>query len=529
MEKKTWRWPPILIGGVLLVAYFSSRLFNLTILPLFLDEGMHIGWSLQIAEEGRLFGITDVGKNFPIWVMSLIVPRRDSNLLETARFLSVLYGMFGLLGCYWLGQQLFDRRVGSMAALLYLVVPFTFFYDRMALVDGLLATLAIYVVLLSIGLGRKADWKYSIGLGTVLALAYMTKFNGFVLGVLPVLLFVTYLDRPIRARLWKWLLLSYGISAIGLLPLFVNFSTHWHSIGRKLWLGSEGTVLWSTWLLNGRDTLLFLAHYLTWPIFLVVSLGVGLAAIRCEREKLMLLVIAGVTMATFVFFPEAGRLYPRYLLPAAPFLLMIAAHTMLVMADKLTGYMPERAGSSWTLPVASGLILVISLPALWFDYQLAVDPVQAPFVKIDQYQYISGSPAGYGLREAADYLKGQLQGSEQIIVVYDEHPSHIPRGVQIYLHNQPDIKHRTLAFWREEPEYLAQHLLMQSNPVYIVVSNVPEPGSEFDFEAWSYVQRLAQFNKPGGLNSILIYGKVKWGGISQESCNNYVKIDMEFR
>jgi 4-amino-4-deoxy-L-arabinose transferase-like glycosyltransferase len=110
----------------------------------------------------------------------------------------------------------------------------------MALVDGLLATLAIYVVLLSIGLGRKADWKHSVGLGAVLALAYMTKFNGFVLGVLPVLLFVVYLDRALRALPWKWLLLAYGISAIGLLPLLVDFSTHWHSIGRKLWLGSGG-------------------------------------------------------------------------------------------------------------------------------------------------------------------------------------------------------------------------------------------------------------------------------------------------
>jgi hypothetical protein len=171
--------------------------------------------------------------------------------------------------------------------------------------------------------------------------------------------------------------------------------------------------------------------------------------------------------------------------------------------------MPKRSGSGWTLPVASCLVLAISLPALWFDYWLAVDPVQAPLVKIDQYQYISGSPAGYGLREAADYLKDQLENSEQIVAVYNEHPSHIPRGVQIYLHNQPDITHRTLAFWREEPDYLAQHLLMQSKPVFIVVSDVPEPGSEFDFEGWPYIQRLAQFEKPGGLSSILIYGKVE--------------------
>ena len=64
-------------------------------------------------------------------------------------------------------------------------------------------------------------------------------------------------------------------------------------------------------------------------------------------------------------------------------------------------------------------------------------------------------------------------------------------------------------FWREEPDYLAQHLLMQSNPVFIVVSNIPEPGSEFDFEGWPYVQRLAQFKKPDSLNSVLIYGKVE--------------------
>lgn len=276
--------------------------------------------------------------------------------------------MFGPLGCFWLGKQLFDNRLGFFGPLLHLVVPFTFFYDRMALVDGQLATSAVYVVLLSIGLGRNVDWKYSVGLGSVLALAYMTKFNGFVLGVLPLVVFVAYPDRPIRRLPWKLFQLAYGLSTVGLVPLIVNFSTHWSSIGRKLWLGSEGTVLWSTWLLNGRDTLLFLAHYLSWSVFLVICFGAGLAVVQRQRETLMLLVVVGVTITTFIFFPEAGRLYPRYLLLAVPFLLLIAARTIMVMAAKLTGYMQKRSGSGWTLLVAACLILVTSLPALWFDY-----------------------------------------------------------------------------------------------------------------------------------------------------------------
>ena len=50
------------------------------------------------------------------------------------------------------------------------------------------------------------------------------------------------------------------------------------------------------------------------------------------------------------------------------------------------------------------LASVISLQGLVFAFQLLKDPSNAPFPSDDRHQFVSGWPAGYGVREAAKRL-----------------------------------------------------------------------------------------------------------------------------
>ena len=507
MRRNQQLWKSFYPEVVLLIIYFATRLFHLNLLPMFVDEATHIRWAIEIVREGDFSSAIEASRLFPIWSISLVVPSAANDLLWASRLVSVGFGVWGLIGCYLLGKQLFNRQVGILASVLYLVVPYTFFYDRMALVDSLLAIWAIYVVLFSLLLGAKPSLKYGISLGVVLALASLTKLNGFTFGILPLVVLAarfTYLRRKFP---WKPLLLAYGVGLLGFVPLALSSSTEWWQIEHRTWLGQESdTPLWSTWLFNGSDTALYLAQNLSWLVFIVACLGIILTMVRRQRDELLLCGAVGIILAIFIFLSRSDKTYPRYLLPAVPFLLVIVAQTIIWAAHKFA----DQAKSQFGV-ISSGVTFIIILPALWFDYWFMTNPAQAPLLEIDRFQYIESNYAGYGLVETADYLRDQLSHVERIIVVCPERPSTLSAVLQVYLYDeQQRIIYLTMDFSKEDLDILAQRLQEQSVPVFIVIPDPPPDvtKSKVAFDAWPYIQRVAHFERPGGLTGVNIYKKI---------------------
>ncbi|MFH1280668.1 MAG: hypothetical protein ABII08_03610, partial [Candidatus Beckwithbacteria bacterium] len=94
----------------------------------------------------------------------------------------------------------------------------------------------------------------------------------------------------------------------------------------------------------------------------------------------------------FLLIVSAKILFPRYLLPMVPFLLIYAA-----------------SGFSWLkqkLPKSLRPLLIIFLLApAWFSWQIMQNSAAAALPEIDKWQYITGWPSGYGVKELTDYLK----------------------------------------------------------------------------------------------------------------------------
>jgi hypothetical protein len=503
----------ILIELALVISYFASRLLHLTLLPIFVDESLHISWAVKMAATGRLLGITDAGKFLSIWIMRLFVPVAG-DLLWTERLVSVGIGVFGLSGCYLLGRRLFGRQVGLIAAGLYLITPFIFFYDRMALVDGLLTVLAIYVAFFSFELMRGRRVGYGIGLGLVLALAISTKLNGAMLCLLPLLVVGAYLFKPSGAPPWKVLALAYAIAVLGFVPLvaesllLVDFlsSPHWKREFNKSVVDRSSLLLWQAWLANAVMALHYLTRYVTPTVFLAAGAGGVLAIVRRRRDEMVLLGMAGVIVALFVFISNPERWYPRYLLPAVPFVLLLVARTIAVGAGRLRGYLASRQTRGWAAAVAVGVVLVISLPGLWFDYWLVIDPVGAPLVEIDQFQYINGRTSGYGLPEVAHFLRNELAESQNIFLGYDKSSSYWT-GLSVYLYDQRDhIQYAAIDFSRADPDGIVRQLSAAQNISVFVLLRPPfDEGLRIDFDSWPYSRHVAHFDKPDGRTGLDIY------------------------
>jgi hypothetical protein len=507
-NKYYWKTPLPLFA--LLILYFTSRLYHLANFPMFADEGLHIWRAIVVTREGLFAEILRLGKFLTIWIMSIFVPFSSDHLLWMGRFISVVFGALGLVGCYLLGKRLFNHRVGLMVALLYLVVPYTFFYDRMAHVDGPLTVLAVYVTYFSLRFAQRPTLISSVILGFTLMLLVITKLNGFVLGMIPLLVLITaHHFQNLRSFPWSRFVLVYGIASLGFIPLFLNFNTHWDRAWDRMQVSrpaSNTLPFWLTWLSNIEDIFYFLGQNLSWIVFCLVCLGAVMALIHRHKNDWLLWGSAALTLVVFVVVPKADGWYPRYLLPAVPFLLLIAAQTIDWGLNKLQQYLSDTSTQMWSYGLGVLLMVIIILPALWFDYRHLANPPQTPFVEIDRWQYISGAYAGYALDQSADFIRQQLPPAGQIVVVYDNHPGSIYDVLQSYLYGEHNrIIHVILNFAAEDPDQMAQKLQAESKPVFLILSDPPTDERTINPDTWPYIERVARFERPGGQTAINIY------------------------
>jgi len=218
--------------------YLATRLSRLMVLPVFLDEAMHLDWAFRTAATGRLVGISDGGRYLPIWLYAVIATGA-ADPLRAARLLSVIAGLAAVLGLAWLGRLLHSRGAGLLAAFLYVAAPFTLVYDRMALVDALLAALVVFALVFGVLWSRSAARRWMIALGLAVGAAGLTKLSGLLLLPLPALVALGA-RGPARARLPPGLIWIYAIVAVGLAPLLLDAASTGRFFQENLWVLQSG-------------------------------------------------------------------------------------------------------------------------------------------------------------------------------------------------------------------------------------------------------------------------------------------------
>ncbi|MFA6533521.1 MAG: glycosyltransferase family 39 protein, partial [Patescibacteria group bacterium] len=177
MIKNKLTIPLILIFFISLI-YFFSRLQNLTAIPVFGDEAIYLRWSqvMKSVETLRFLPLTDGKQPLFMW---LVIPmfKIFSDPLYAGRFLSVLAGFGNMVGIGAIVYLITKGNLKSIlvAEILYLFLPFTFFFDRLALADNLLSFFGIWSLFLTLLLMQKPRLDVSLILGATLGFAWITK------------------------------------------------------------------------------------------------------------------------------------------------------------------------------------------------------------------------------------------------------------------------------------------------------------------------------------------------------------------
>lgn len=347
--------------GLLLIVFGLTRFYHLGVMPPFLDELIYVRWLNAIKFSGDwLIPLTEFGwEPLQIWAAALI-NRLVVDPVLSLRLTSVLISGLSLI--------FINKLAGRTASLFYILSPIILMHDRLGLRGDNLVVLAVLMVFW----GLKKRLPFWTGLGLAVGLFAKTT-----AAALPVVVILSYL--------WLWRKLKPA-DFLAALMAAVPIGFYWLTGTLGLVIAKQNTFVGEAVIRNNLLQIgTWLYQYLTWPVGLLIIAGMIVAI----KNRLMLInwLIPAVLLSV-----SAKILFPRYLLPIMPFLFIYAA-----------------TGLNWlkqTLPRAlRPFLIVFFLVPAWFSWQILKDVATAPLPEIDKWQYVTGWPSGYGVKELIDYLQ----------------------------------------------------------------------------------------------------------------------------
>lgn len=427
----------VLVLAIIIILYFILRLPNLTLQPIFADEAIYIRWAQVMRAEQtlRFLPLSDGKTPLFMWAMIPLFKFIHDPLLA-GRFLSVISGFFTLLGVFFLSRKAFNARVAFWAILLYVITPYTVFFDRMALVDSMLAAFTVWIVYFVILLVRSLRLDIAMILGYLLGGAILTKTPGMLnLFILP-FSFVAFKKEISKGHsLVKLAILWLVAIAIALVMYnILRLGPNFHLLSSR-----NADYIFSPIELLGRPLDPFIPHFhdiadwfpklLTWPILFCAIVGAIYVLIGFLRKASSGPYLLGVIVLLWAVIPLIINMVflktftARYLLSSIPLLLTLAGFGVTKLLPPLA-YLKR-------FPVVLMLVVLLPLP-LYFNYFLLTAPDQAPLPKEERKGYFEEWTAGYGFSDIANFLL-QKSKKQKVVVGTEGTFGTLPDGLYIYL------------------------------------------------------------------------------------------------
>jgi len=424
---------------LVIIVFAVLRFVNLTAVPIFTDEAIYIRWT-QIARldpAWRFISLTDGKQPLYIW-FNIISQNLITDPLLAGRIISVLAGLFSIIGMYFTGSLLFNKKTAIWAALIWSVFPFAFWHERLAMMDSLLACFTIWALYMQIKLVKKPTIKISVILGVVMGLGLLTKSSALfsiILLALNILLFKVIKKQEL-IKFIKLAFLSVIIAQI--ISNIQRLSPFYYIVGQKnltfiysvneiIGFSLQQTVqrFWG----NLTALISWSASYLTSLICLVLIIPF----IKFKQDFKKKLYLVSWFLIPFVGLAFWGKvIYPRFILFMMPPLILLVSlgiNTIAQLKNKLLGTL--------------GLIIIFSLP-LYFVFQIVFNPVQAPLPNVDRGQYLDDWPSGWGINKVIAYLADKSK-NEKISVATEGTFGLTPYALEIYLYSNKNIEIK--GFW----------------------------------------------------------------------------------
>lgn len=430
--------PKFLISlTLLLVIIFIAaflRFVNLNSLPIFVDEAIYIRWAQVMRAEPtlRFLPLSD-GKQ-PLFMWAIISGFKIFNdPLIAGRAISILSGLGTIVGIFFLSHQLFrSNKVALMASTMYAISPYGVFFDRLALVDSMLAMWGVWTLLFSLITVKTRRLDAAMFTGLFLGAAFITKSPAlffFISLPFSLLFFRRDKDNPRISFVYTafLLLISWGIGLFifNLLRLGPNFHLIFsRNLDYVYPISRIFTNPTDPFISNFKEYLSWLVYFGPYPVLFLLL--IGLKNIKKYYKQLLLLAIWG--LAPVLAQSEFSIAFTaRYVLFTIPFLFILASSSVLL----------EK---KWSVFVVIFFVWFAGL-SLQRNYLLIKNPVKAKMPEGERSGYLEEWTAGFGIKTAAEKII-DIRNSDpeaRILVATEGYFGTMPDGLQVYLEKEPNI------------------------------------------------------------------------------------------
>jgi 4-amino-4-deoxy-L-arabinose transferase-like glycosyltransferase len=456
----------VYISVAVLVLAALLRFVNLNSLPVFADESIYIRWSQVMRAEStlRFLPLSDGKEPLFMWT---VIPflKIISDPLVAGRVVSGLCGLITTLGIGLAAYILFNnKRIAIFASVIWAVLPFAVFFDRLALADTMLTMFVVWTFIFSCLSLRLLRLDMAMLAGFTLGFAWLTKSPAlFSFALIPTLLvFTGWWHQPLRKKL----------IAIGLILVSYIIGFGMYNILR---LGPEFQMIAS----RNQDYVIPLSEVMKHPLdpfiphlkdvlsfflYLVTPLGFGLALLGLAEAGTFKHVRQRFVLAFWWLVPLLAQAFvakvftARYLLFTVPFAVILMAHGIWHIGDRTQKHFLALAGL--------GLQVILCLS---FDFLLLTNPAAVPLPPNERSGYLETWTAGTGIRDVAYYLKN-IPGQPHILVGSEGFFGTPFSALQMYLNNYSNIRIIGVGL---DIHSVSQDLLnaVSDNQVYLVVNS----------------------------------------------------------
>ena len=447
----------IIFWVIISTLYFASRLINIQHFPIFTDEAIYSYWS-QVAlndPQNRFISLEDGKQPLFIWLAAIFQSFIPDPLIAT-RLVSTFAGFGTLIGIYLLTKTLLNKNTAILACILYLILPFTLLYDRLALYDSLLTMFVVYSVFFTVKLVQNHNIKYSLLAGISIGLGMITKSSAnFFLYLMPVSLLISQkkIIRWAAFALMSFITAQTIYNSLRLSPLF-------YMVSRKNleFIRSPQEVVkdpFQYFNSNANAMASWLVTYISLPLFLLFLFGLVLGYFKKERSIIYLSMLIFVPFVAEVFFNKV--LYPRFMLFYFPFVIILISYAAVWV---------KKSYQKFSIQLTSLFILLLLFP-LSSSYKILTNPQDAKIADSDSGQYLNNWPSGFGVYEIRDFIKSQPQ-DEQIYIATEGTFGLLPFALQIYFYGRENI--HVIGFWPVDQNKLPQQVLdlAKTNKTYFI-------------------------------------------------------------
>ena len=445
----------VFIPTAIVVSFFVSRFYFLTLLPIFTDEAVYLHWAKMAGQDSANFWISllvDNKKPLQVW-LSTINFYFFSDPLFAGRTVSILAGGLSLIGLFQIGKALHSSRLGWLLAFLYIVSPYHLFFDRLAHESSLLNTCFIWTIWQTIKLFEKnriPKLKDYVFLSFLMGIGFLTLATSLLFVFLPLVL-KAFFYREEDGPKWKYLIFCYaGGLAWMAFPYLVIFLTHdsnpiqniiipnTHGQGKQ-GLGSLLLGIPKKAITNLPGIAKYFTTYLAGPIFVLSAIYLVLMFKKADRN--------GVILLTYFCLPcvalagTAGTGFSRYYLFCATPLIIFAG----VACVWIGNWFKESRFKNLVAVLLAIVLAAALIPSIKFDFQIISKPDSAPLISSDHSQFVESIYSGYGVPEAVEFFREKSK-NKKITVLTSSNWGSPANAIFVYLMDDPSIR-LIQAFW----------------------------------------------------------------------------------